>query len=429
MTSPRDEHEKSPDDIAVTEVSEEVLAELSDIFGTSQSPPRASASTGQGPNDDTPAADNGEIDATAETTVVVIESDVEVVLIDESRASESSGSGNLAREDSSDKSTEDLAEDLAEDSRQRGDFESGEVVFAETAALSRGAVDPLLIALSDNGDVISIVDDDHGMVVLDADEVDRVVIVDDDRPDSTFEERRRRRERRERLKKVKWLKLAGIGVGGVVFVMAILASPLFAIRSVIFEGNVYTAPATVASVRKALDGASTFTVDTAKARRLLLDDPWVADVRITTHFPGRALVEISERVPVVWYVGDDQKARIVDARGHVIDVLDGWPTKYLRVQGVGPSLDAGAVADDVYRAAAQLVLALPDEIRPLVKSLDLSAGGELSMILKGGTIVRFGPPTDLQRKLVAVVVLLRRQDPATLAVVDVSTGEPTVQTR
>ena len=67
--------------------------------------------------------------------------------------------------------------------------------------------------------------------------------------------------------------------------------------------------------------------------------------------------------------------------------------------------------------------------RDLVKSLDLSAGGELSMILKGGTIVRFGPPTDLQRKLVAVVVLLRRQDPATLAVVDVSTGEPTVQTR
>ena len=392
MTSPKDPNEKSPDDIAVTDVSDMVLAELSDIFGTTKSESESDAITG----DVTPRDREHTDDDTAETTVVVVEGDVSV---DEGVVS------------------------------VVGDFDSGEVVFADTAALARGAVDPLLIAMSDSGDVISIVDDDQDMVVLNADEVDRVVIVDDDRPDSTFEERRRRRERRERLKKVKWLKLAGIAVGCVVVVMAVLASPLFAIRSVTFEGNVYTAPATITAVRKALDGASTFTVDTAKARRLMLDDPWVADVRITTNFPGRALVEISERVPVVWYVGDDQKARIVDARGFVIEVLDGWPTKYLRVQGVGPSLDAGAAADDVYRAAAQLVLALPDEVRPLVKSLDLSAGGELSMILKGGTIVRFGPPTDLQRKLVAVVVLLRRQDPATLAVVDVSTGEPTVQTR
>jgi hypothetical protein len=51
------------------------------------------------------------------------------------------------------------------------------------------------------------------------------------------------------------------------------------------------------------------------------------------------------------------------------------------------------------------------------------------MILKGGTIVRFGPPSDLKDKLVSVVVLFRRQDPATLAVVDVSTGEPTIQQR
>lgn len=420
MTSPRDENEKTPDDIAVTEVSEEVLAELSDIFGTSQQ--RSGSATSEHSDAETPRSGEVGSDDTAETTVVVIESevvesDVVIVVDDESLAGEDVNSLDSASGIDGD------------DSRHSGDFDSGEVVFADTAALARGAVDPLLLAMSDNGDVISIVDDDQGMVVLNADEVDRVVIVDDDRPDATFEERRRRRERRERLKKVKWLKLGGIGVGAVVLVMAILASPLFAIRSVTFEGNVYTAPATVTSVRDALDGASTFTVDTAKARRILLDDPWVADVRITTHFPGRALVEISERVPVVWYVGDDQKARIVDARGHVIEVLDGWPTKYLRVQGVGPSLDAGAVADDVYRAAAQLVLALPDEIRPLVKSLDLSAGGELSMILKGGTIVRFGPPTDLQRKLVAVVVLLRRQDPATLAVVDVSTGEPTVQTR
>jgi cell division septal protein FtsQ len=118
-----------------------------------------------------------------------------------------------------------------------------------------------------------------------------------------------------------------------------------------------------------MQGASVFTVDTAKAREQLLKDPWVAEVRITTDFPNGALVEVAERVPVVWYLGADQKARVVDARGHVITVLTGWPTKYLQVRGQGPDLEAGAVADDVFRAAAQLVLALPPEIRPTGESV------------------------------------------------------------
>jgi cell division protein FtsQ len=256
-----------------------------------------------------------------------------------------------------------------------------------------------------------------------------VVIVDDDRPDPTFEERQRRHKRRERLRRVKWVKLAGVVVVASVVVAGVLASPLFAIRNVTFEGVVYTSKETVAKVTDSIEGSSIFTVDTAKAREQLLDDPWVAEVRITTDFPGKALVEVAERVPVVWYVADDQKARVVDDRGHVVAVLTGWPTKYLRVIGTGPALEAGAIADDVYRAAAQLVLALPDEIRTKVKALELTGGGELSMILKSGTVVRFGPPTNLQDKLVAIVVLFRRQDPATLAVVDVSTGDPTVQLR
>lgn len=280
-------------------------------------------------------------------------------------------------------------------------------------------IDPLLNGMAEDAGTLVVIDDD----------LDRVVIVDDDRPDSTFEERQRRSRRRERLQKVKWLKLAGAIVASVVVVIALLASPIFAIRSVTVEGNVYTSKEVLVAVTKTLKGASVFTVNTGRARELLLADPWVSDVRITTRFPGKALVEIAERVPIIWYVGDDQKARIVDARGHVIAVLAGWPTKYLRVVGVGPSLEAGAVADDVYRAAAQLVLALPDELRPLVKSLEVSAGGELAMTLGGGTLIRFGPPNDLQIKLVAVVVLLRRQNPSTLAVIDVSTGEPTVQIR
>jgi hypothetical protein len=59
-------------------------------------------------------------------------------------------------------------------------------------------IDPLLNGMAEDTGTLVVIDDD----------LDRVVIVDDDRPDSTFEERQRRSRRRERLQKVKWLKLA-----------------------------------------------------------------------------------------------------------------------------------------------------------------------------------------------------------------------------
>ena len=364
------------EEISVTEVSDQVLQELSGLFG------------------------GGEPETSAQPDEVVEPADVTVTDV------------------------LDLVDVVAENDTPHGNElpEAEYVVIVDPSAeeiFQPKPIDPLLNGMAE----------DAGTLVVIGDDLDRVVIVDDDRPDSTFEERQRRSRRRERLQKVKWLKLAGAIVACVVVVIALLASPIFAIRSVTVEGNVYTSEKVLVAVTKTLKGASVFTVNTGKARELLLADSWVSDVRITTRFPGKALVEIAERVPIIWYVGDDQRARIVDARGRVIAVLAGWPTKYLRVAGVGPSLEAGAVADDVYRAAAQLVLALPEELRPLVKSLEVSAGGELAMTLAGGTLVRFGPPNDLQDKLVAVVVLLRRQSPSTLAIIDVSTGEPTVQIR
>jgi cell division protein FtsQ len=372
---------KPSGEFVVSEVSNEVLDELSQLFGSDSTP-----SVSQAPE----SPDDDNVDTTTMLT----------------------SSGDVTAAGVEDESVSAVIEIVDES--------------LDVSSPTPGPADPLIIEM--RGDVFTGDDDAEAFVVI-SDSLDHVVIVDDDRPDPTFEDRRRKQERRERLQRVKWLKLAGVVVGAIVVVMAILASPLFAIRSVTLEGNVYTSKEVVEQVRDLLKGASVFTVDTGKARTILLDDPWVSDVRITTHFPSKALVEIAERVPVVWYVGTDQKVRVVDARGRVIVVLDGWPTKYLQVEGTGPSLEAGAVADDAYRAAAQLVLALPDEIRPKVASLALSPGGELSMTLKSGTVVRFGQPADLQNKLVLVVVLLRRQDPATLAVVDVSTGTATVKIR
>ncbi|MSO59479.1 MAG: FtsQ-type POTRA domain-containing protein [Ilumatobacteraceae bacterium] len=286
------------------------------------------------------------------------------------------------------------------------------------------------VVLETESSVIMIDDSLHDTVlVAESAEQDRILIIDRDEPDSSFEERKKGRERRELLKKHRWKMILGTGVIIVIIVIILLASPLFRIHDVDVDGRVYTSSDRVEQVIKMMRSQTIFSFDSDKVRQMLRQDPWVDDVRITTHFPRRVVVEISERKPVVWFLGGDNKARIIDSSGFVISVTVGRPTKYLQVTGTGPSLEAGTIADDVYRAAAQLYVALPDEIRPKTKELGVSFSGELSMTLKSGTMVRFGPPTNLQNKLVAVVVLLRRQDPAGLAVIDVSTGEPTVQPR
>lgn len=383
------------DDVSLGEVSDEVREELARLFGAGGPEPTADVTVDVTAEPTIGADDTAECGRTAESTDVV-------AIADGARIDETPGARVVV---------------------PIGD--------PSTDTVAPLPIDPLVAAtaVSPGSGVVQIVDDGTLPVVRDARDVSRVLIVDDDSPAPRTPDRDRRKRRSPGIGRVKWLRLGAITTVVFIVVAAVLASPIFAIRTVVFDGAVYTSDETVTAVRDLLEGSSVFTADTELARQTMLEDPWVAEVRITTDFPGRAVVEVAEREPVVWYAGEDQKARVIDSRGHVIAVLEGWPTKYLQVRGTGPSLDPGATADDAYRAAAQLVLALPDEIGDKVEALELSAGGELSMFLDGGTIVRFGPPEGLQDKLVAVVVLMRRQDPSTLAVVDVSTGEPTVQTR
>lgn len=278
--------------------------------------------------------------------------------------------------------------------------------------------------------IVVIDDERHGSTVLvDADQVDRIVIVDDDQPDPRFEERREKIRRREQRRQVRWVYAAGVAIGAFVLVVVVLASPLFSVRNITIDGRVYVDSDTVKKATDALNGVSVFSADIDRVEGILREDPWVEDVRVETHFPSSAIIEIDERTPVVWFAGSDNKARVIDADGVVITVLDGWPTGYLQIVGTGPNVEPGVKADQVYRAVAQLVTALPAEIKPKVRDVGITGTGEITLTLKSGTLIRFGQPTDLQDKLVAVVVLLRRQDPANLAAIDVSTGDVTVQTR
>jgi UDP-N-acetylmuramate dehydrogenase len=211
--------------------------------------------------------------------------------------------------------------------------------------------------------------------------------------------------------------------------LVVLSSPVVGVRYVEIEGDRYVDAGRVSRVVDSLLGVSVLTADTAEARRQLEEDPWVARARISTYFPDRVVIEVEERVPAAWFVGVDGSARVIDVAGHVLAVVEGLPTDYVRIEGTGPNLVPGATADLPFRAAAQLSQSLPPELQPLVKSYAVTETGQVTMTLATGTTVSFGEPVDMRSKLVNLVVLLRRQDPNDLQTVDLSRGDPVVQTR
>ena len=222
------------------------------------------------------------------------------------------------------------------------------------------------------------------------------------------------------------LVAGGSLVAVVVFVLIVLASPIVAVRNIDIEGVKYANSTLIETVSKSLRGKSVLTVDTNAAQKLLETDPWIESARIKTYLPGRAVIEINERVPVAWFLGVDNQGRVIDQDGRVLAVVNGRPTEYMLIDGIGPNLIAGAMASESYTAAAQLAMSLPDEIRPVIKNMGVNGPNQVTMTLLTGAVVKFGEPIDLRNKLVNVVVILRRQDINQIAGIDVSSGTPVV---
>ena len=215
-------------------------------------------------------------------------------------------------------------------------------------------------------------------------------------------------------------------VAASLFTLIVLASPIVAVRNIDIEGVKYANSTLIETVSKSLRGKSVLTVDTNAAQKLLETDPWIESARIKTYLPGRAVIEINERVPVAWFLGVDNQGRVIDQEGRVLAVVNGRPTEYMLIDGIGPNLIAGAMASESYTAAAQLAMSLPDEIRPVIKNMGVDGPNNVTMTLLTGAVVKFGEPVDLRNKLVNVVVILRRQDINQIAGIDVSSGTPVV---
>jgi len=244
---------------------------------------------------------------------------------------------------------------------------------------------------------------------------------------SRFRLRRIAVRREEGRRRLRWFTVLGLGVAGIILVLLLLTSPLLSVRKVEVEGVVYANPELVASIVDSINGEPILTVDLDAAEDKLLMIPWVRQARVSMHLPSRVTIEVVERTPIAFFRSVDGFNRVIDRDGRVLDVIEGDPVDFTPIIGTGPNLSAGQNTEQPFLGAAELINALPSELRSRLLTVTVSPEGEVSLALTNDVEVLFGRPDDFQAKLVGVVNEIKRQGSRRYAIIDVSSGQPSVR--
>lgn len=179
-----------------------------------------------------------------------------------------------------------------------------------------------------------------------------------------------------------WVALA-VGVLLVlVATLAVFASSWFAVDRIEVQGAVYTDPVQLEAVIDTIRGEPVLLVDTAAAERELEAIAWVEVAVVRRRFPDTVLIDIRERQPLATFQGSDGQYRVIDRDGRALDVLVGQPIDYLLLTGPAPDTEVGGLAGPPFAAAAQMVSALPAEIRAITLTASVDATtGDLGLVL------------------------------------------------
>ncbi len=226
-----------------------------------------------------------------------------------------------------------------------------------------------------------------------------------------------------------WGVVLGVVVALLVAALVVARSPLLAVDRVEVSGAVYSDPAAIQAIVRRETGSPMLAVDTGKVERAFEAIPWVERAEVRREWPHTLRVDLKERTPQATYYASDGQYRVVDLQGRVIVALAGDPVDVLHLGGVGPAVAPGGVVPEPYLGATQVAVSLPEDLRARTRDIAIAADGQLSLRLNPSGEVLLGPPTDLRAKLLAVLAVFTKVDPATISTLDVRVPDKPVLTQ
>lgn len=236
----------------------------------------------------------------------------------------------------------------------------------------------------------------------------------------------RRDAGRRRLRIVLATAGALAAVGGA---YGVTRSPLLDVDTVRVQGATMTDPVATRRAGMLDRRRQLADIDPAATAVLIERLPWVEKATVTRHWPGTVEVSLLERTAVVAVPAPQRRWALVDLTGRVLAHQDQPPPGMATIEAPAPAPAPGQRVAAPTRAAVAVVNRLPASLQGRVSSVRLGADHELEVLLAEGPSVRFGPPQQVQPKLVALATLVSRTDLRRVVAIDVRVPTAPVLTR
>ncbi|WP_018024618.1 cell division protein FtsQ/DivIB [Corynebacterium ulceribovis] len=193
---------------------------------------------------------------------------------------------------------------------------------------------------------------------------------------------------------------------GIALLLAIIAAavlyfvPVLKVKTIAVDGMGYTQQAEVDAVLADLNDTNLLRVDTAAAANRLVELPWVARAAVDRELPSTVAVTLEEHQPRMFYRNKGE-SYLVNEEGEVF--LVGPPPK-----GTA-ELAAKDPKPETVKAALDVINALNDPLRKLVKKVEAKGPREIVLQLNDGRSVNFGSTDNLHDKVLAMETVLKRE--------------------
>lgn len=248
------------------------------------------------------------------------------------------------------------------------------------------------------------------------------------RMDPRIRERRVAVRRDEGRRRLRMLAAAAGVVGAIAAAYGITRSPILDVDEVRVRGAAMTSLADLRRAGGLEDRPQLADVDPRAVARAVEALPWVHEARVVRHWPGDVEITLVERTPVATVPSRDGGWCLVDGSGRVLAVEIEAPAGLVQVAGAAAPAPGEQVGDAV-RASLAVLDALPPSLSDRVNGITLADDGTLAVHARDLPIVRFGPPTQVRPKLVALATLVARTDLRGVEAIDVRVPTAPVLTR
>lgn len=181
-------------------------------------------------------------------------------------------------------------------------------------------------------------------------------------------------------------------------------SPVFAVRDVLVVGHASIPRAEVVRLSGVRPGDNLLLeVSAGEVRERLEANPWIADAEVERRLPSTVVLAVRERVAAGW-VEDPAGGAVVAGDGTVLERPGRRPAGLPLVGSSARALPSGARVSGMSRIL-EVAASFRGALLPRVAAVR-DGGSDLTLALRGGGRVLYGPPSAVAAKNAAVLSML-----------------------